>query len=55
MTAKEHEAMIDFAIGKLTELLIKADMEDKKRGKKRYVSKVSAFKDVIKVLKEVNR
>lgn len=55
MTAKEHENMLDYAIGKLTELLIKADMEDKQRGKKRYVSKVSAFKDVIKLLKEVQK
>jgi len=55
MTAREHEDMMDFAIGKLTELLIKADIEDKQRGKKRYISKVSAFKDVIKILKEVRK
>ena len=53
MTAKEHEERIEYSIGKLTELLINADMEDKKRGKKRYVSKVSAYKDIIKLLKEV--
>lgn len=53
MTAKEHEAMIDYAIGKLTELQIKTHTEDKVRGKKRYISKESAYRDVIKLLKEV--
>ena len=52
MTAKEHEKLIEYAIEKLTELLIKADMEDKARGKRRYVSKVSAFRDIIKLLKD---
>lgn len=47
--------MIDFAIVKLTQLLIKADIEDKQRGKKRYISKVSAYKDLIKLLKEVEK
>jgi len=53
MTGKQHEELIEYSIEKLTELLIKADLEDKARGKKRYVSKVSAFRDVIKILKEI--
>lgn len=53
MTAKEHEEMIDYAIYKLTQLKIKTEFEDRQRGKKRYVSKASAFRDVIKLLKEV--
>jgi len=55
MTAKEHEIMIEYAIDKLTELKIKAEFEDRQRGKKRYVSRVSAFRDVIKILKEVRQ
>ena len=53
MTAKEHEIMIEYAIGKLTELQIKTHTEDKIRGKKRFVSKESAIRDVIKLLKQV--
>lgn len=53
MTAKEHEERIEYAIGKLTELKIKAEFEDRQRGKKRFVSKVSAYGDLIKLLKEI--
>lgn len=53
MTAKQHEELIDYAIGKLTELKIQAEFDDRARGKKRYVSKVSAYQDLIKLLKEV--
>ncbi len=45
--------MIDYAIDKLTELKIKAEFEDRKRGKKRYVSKTSAYDDLIKLLKKL--
>ena len=55
MTAKEYEELIEYAIDKLTQLKIQAEFEDRQRGKKRYVSKTSAFRDVIKILKEVNR
>lgn len=55
MTAKEHEKLMDYAIEKLTQLKIQTEFEDRQRGKKRYVSKVSAYSDVIKILKEVIR
>lgn len=45
--------MIDYAIDKLTELKIKAEFEDRKRGKKRYVSKTSAYNDLIKLLEKL--
>jgi len=47
--------MIEFAIEKLYELKIKAEIEDRQRGKKRYVSKVSAYQDLIKLLKEIEK
>ena len=50
----EKEELINYAIVKLTELQIKTHEEDVERGKKRYVSKESAFRDLIKLLKEVN-
>lgn len=55
MTAKEHKELIEYAIDKLTQLKIQAEFEDRQREKKRYVSKTSAFRDVIKILKEVSR
>ena len=45
--------LIDYTIEKLTYLLIEADFEDKRRGKTRYIKKVQAYKDLIKLLKEV--
>ena len=50
----ERQELINYAILKLTELQIKTHEEDKQRGKKRYVSKESAFRDLIKLLKEIN-
>jgi hypothetical protein len=50
----EKEELINYAIVKLTALQIKTHEEDEKRGKKRYISKESAFRDLIKLLKEVN-
>ena len=55
MTAKEHEKLMEYAIEKLTQLKIQAEFDDRKRGKKRYVSLVSVYADIIKMLKEVNR
>ena len=52
MTGKQHEELIDYAITKLTELQIRTHEEDRQRGKKRYVSKESAFRDVIRIIKE---
>lgn len=40
-------------IEKLTELLIKQDFEDKKKGKTTYVKKTSCYKDLIKFFKEI--
>ena len=45
--------MKEYVIEKLTELLIKQDFEDKKKGKVTYVKKTQAFKDLIKLLKEI--
>lgn len=47
--------MIDYAIEKLTALLIQQDIEDKKKGKTTYVKKTRAFKDLIKLLKEMEK
>ena len=53
MAAREREEIIDFAIGKLVELKIKADFEDKARKKVRYVKKTQAYQDLINLLKEM--
>lgn len=45
--------LIEFAIDKLQELRIKAEFEDRRRGKKRYVSKTSAYNDLIKLLEDL--
>lgn len=47
--------LIDYAIEKLYELKIKAEIEDRQRGKKRYVSKTSAYQDLIKLLKDIEK
>ena len=45
--------MKDYIIEKLTELLIKQDIEDKQKGKITYVKKTRVYKDLIKLVKEV--
>ena len=45
---------LEYIIEKLHTLKIKAIFEDISRGKKRYVSKVSAFDDLIKLLEGYN-
>ena len=45
--------LIEYAIDKLYELKLKAEMQDRQRGKKRYVSKVSAYKDLIDLLEDL--
>lgn len=45
--------IIEYIIDKLNELKLKAEFEDRKRGKKRFVSKVSCYDDLINFLKEV--
>ena len=49
----DREEIIDFAIGKLAELYIKADFEDRDRKKIRYVKKSQAYQDLINLLKEM--
>lgn len=44
--------MKEFLIQKLTELLIKQDFEDKQKNKSTYVKKTTAYKDLIKLVKE---
>ena len=48
-----NEILIDEAIYKLTELKIKAEIEDRARGKIRYVKKVQAYQDLIELLKQI--
>ena len=48
------DTLIEYAIEKLTKLKIQAEFEDRKRGKKRWVSKTSAYQDLINLLKEVS-
>jgi len=42
----------DYIIQKLTELLIKQDIKDKKAGKTTYVKKTRIYKDFIKFIKK---
>ena len=42
-----------FALYKLTELLIKAKFEEKETGKVIYVKKTQAYQDLINLIKEV--
>lgn len=42
---------MQYAIEKLTELLIKQDMKDKQTGQKELISKVGAYKSLIDLLK----
>ena len=44
---------IQFAIAKLTELLIKQDIKDKQIGQRELISKVGAYKSLIDLLKEL--
>lgn len=55
MTIKEKDELIDFTIEKLTKLLIRADFNDKTRGKTRYVKLTRAYSDLIKLLKDIQR
>ena len=47
--------IIDYTITKLVELKIKTEFQDRERGKVRYVSKRSAYQDLINLLKEIQR
>lgn len=48
------EELIDEAIYQLTLLLIKQETEDRNKGKSTYVKKTRAYKDLIKLLKELD-
>ena len=48
-----EQSIIEYAINKLYELKIKAEIEDRQRKKKRYVSKTSAYNDLIKLLEKL--
>ena len=48
-----NEELTDFVIYKLTELKIKAELEDRTRGKVRYVKKTQAYQDLIDLLKQI--
>ena len=43
----------NYAIEKLTELLIKQDMKDKQIGKVEMISKVGAYRSLIDLIKEM--
>lgn len=45
--------LVEYAIEKLKELKLKAEFEDRQRKKKRYVSKTSAYQDLIDLLESV--
>lgn len=47
--------MLDYTINKLTELLIKQDFIDKEKGKTTYVKKTQCYKDLIKLLKDIQK
>lgn len=49
---RNRGSMKEFIIEKLTELLIQTDIENKQRGKERYVKKTQCYKDLIKIVKE---
>ena len=44
---------IDYIVEKLYQLKVQAEFEDRERGKKRWVSKVSAYQDLINLLEEI--
>ena len=48
-----NKDIIDYIIEKLYELKVKAEWEDRQRKKKRWVSKVSAYQDLIKFMEEL--
>lgn len=50
---KKWQRLVEYTIDELTKLKIKAEFEDRQRGKKRYVSKVSAYQDLIDLLEKM--
>ena len=52
---RRNEGLIDFAIEKLTKLLIEEDFKEKKTNKKTYISKKQAYRDLINILKTIDK
>lgn len=50
---QKNENIQQFALYKLTQLLIKANFEEKQTGKIIYVKKTQAYQDLINLIKEV--
>lgn len=50
---KKNDNIQQFALYKLTELLIKTKFEEKETGKVIYVKKTQAYQDLINLIKEV--
>ena len=50
---QKNDNLPQFALYKLTELLIKAKFEEKETGKVIYVKKTQAYQDLINLIKEV--
>lgn len=49
-----EENLIDYIIEKLYQLKVQTEFEDRQRGKKRWVSKRSAYQDLINLLEGIN-
>ena len=50
---QDSDNIQQFALYKLTELLIKAKFEEKETGKVLYIRKTQAYQDLINLIKEV--
>ena len=50
---KNNDNIQQYALLKLTQLLIKEDFQEKQTGKVIYVKKTQAYKDLINLIKEV--
>lgn len=50
---QKNDNIQQYALYKLTQLLIKEDFEEKQTGKVIYVKKTQAYKDLINLIKEV--
>lgn len=53
MKVKEQEELVEFMIYKLTQLQIEQEFKDREKGKATYVKKARAYKDLIKLLKDI--
>lgn len=53
MAKKDLVELIDYIVYKLTQLQIEQEFKDKEKGKATYVKKTRAYKDLIKLLKNI--